>query len=291
MQVGVAAGLPVSAGGHALPEEPYVTIRPGKRKLGFDLRELWHYRELLYFLTWRDVKIRYKQTLLGAAWAVIQPLFMMVVATVFFGKLAGISSDGLPYPVFSFAGLLPWYYVQNAVTSSGNSLVGNSNLITKVYFPRIIIPGSAVVAGVVDFLIALAMLAVLMAYYQIAVTWSVLLIPVLLVLTAILALGVGLGMSALNVRYRDIRYALPFMIQVWMFATPIIYPASEVSVKWRWLLALNQLAGIIEGYRDALFGRPMEWTTLGISAAVAVALLVFAAHAFWRTEKSFADVI
>src|ERR1700686_5124718 len=213
---------------------PLIRIRPSKGWVALRLRDLWSYRELLYFLTWRDIKVRYKQTVLGASWAIIQPLFTMLLFTLFFGRLAGLPSDGIPYPIFAYAGLLPWTFFSNAVTNSGNSLVGSSNLITKVYFPRMIIPGAAVGAGLVDFAIAFVVLAALMIYYGIALTPSLLALPLLLALTALLALGVGMWTSALNVKYRDVRYALPFVIQLWMFASPIIYPASLMPQKWRW---------------------------------------------------------
>ncbi len=272
-------------------EEPLFTIRPGNRWVALNLGDLWAYRELLYFLTWRDVKVRYKQTVLGASWAVIQPLFSMLVFTLFFGKLARVPSDGIAYPLFAYAGLLPWTYFSNAITSSGNSLVGSSNLITKVYFPRMIIPGAAVAAGLVDFAIAFALLAGMMIYYGIAVTRSIVMLPALVVLTSLLALGVGMWTSAMTVKYRDVRYALPFLIQLWMFATPIIYPSSIVPEKWRWALALNPLAGIIEGYRASLFGREFDWVALGLSSIITLALLVYSAYMFRRMEKSFADVV
>ena len=263
--------------------------KSGWQMLNF--REFWRYRELLLFLIWRDVKVRYKQTLLGAAWAVIQPLFTMLVFWLFFGKLAGIPSDDIPYPLFAFAGLLPWTFFANAVTSSGNSLIGSANLITKVYFPRLILPASAVLAGLVDLAVAGVVLAVMLPSYGFTPGWHVLILPVPLVLVVLLALGVGLWMAALNVKYRDIRYALPFLIQLWMFATPIIYPASLVPERWRWALAVNPLTGIIEGFRAALFARAIDWLALGVSAAVTGVLVVTAAYAFRRAEAQFADVI
>lgn len=266
-------------------------IAPSKRWVALDLGALWAYRELLYFLTWRDIKVRYKQTLLGGAWAVLQPLLTMIIFTLFFGKLAKIPSDGIPYPIFAYAGLLPWTFFANAVTNSGNSLVGSANLITKVYFPRMIVPGAAVCAGLVDLAIAFVILAVLMVWYGVPVGWSALLVLPLTLLTTLLALGVGMLMSALNVKYRDIRYAVPFIIQLWMFASPIIYPASMVPAKWRWVLLLNPLAGLIEGYRSALFGLSIDWAPLGLSAATAAALLAYAAYAFKRMEREFADLI
>jgi lipopolysaccharide transport system permease protein len=239
----------------------------------------------------RDIKVRYKQTLLGAAWAIIQPLFTMLIFTLFFGKLAGMPSDGIPYPIFAYAGLLPWTFFSNAVTNSGNSLVGNSNLITKIYFPRMIIPMASVASGLLDFVIAFGLLVVLMFYYGVGLSINLLILPVLLVLTSLLAIGVGMWMSALNVKYRDVRYALPFLVQLGMFASPIIYPLSLVPEKWRWLMALNPLAGQIEAYRSAFFGKPFDWLSLGVSAVLTFAVLVYSAYNFRRMEKSFADII
>jgi lipopolysaccharide transport system permease protein len=272
-------------------EKPLVSIRPGGKWDAVDLKSLWAYRELLYFLTWRDVKVRYKQTVLGAAWAIIQPLFTMIIFTLFFGKLAGVPSDGIPYPLFAYAGLLPWTFFSNAVNHSGNSLVGSANLITKVYFPRMIIPGAAVAAGMVDFAIAFALLVGLMVYYGVMPTWNLLMLPALVLLTATLALGFGMWTSALNVKYRDIRYALPFAIQLLMFATPIIYPSSMVPLPWRYALSANPLAGIIEGYRAALFGRVLDWQSLAVAAIITLALLVYSAFYFRRTERTFADIV
>ncbi|HEX8707872.1 MAG TPA: ABC transporter permease [Pyrinomonadaceae bacterium] len=274
-----------------LPDKPLVTIKPSSAWVALDLRDLWAYRDLFYFLTRRDVIMRYKQTALGAAWAIMQPLFTMLIFSLIFGKLAGMKSDGVPYPLFAYAGLLPWTFFANAVTNSGNSLIGNANLITKVYFPRMMIPGAAVTAGLVDFAIAFGLLAVLMVYYQVAPTWNLLMLLPLVLLTTLLALSVGMWMSAVNVKYRDIRYTLPFMIQLWFFATPIIYPASLVPERWQWVVALNPMAGVIEGYRAALFGRPTNWRALGFSAVITFAMLVYSAYAFRRMERRFADVI
>ncbi len=276
---------------NSIPEHPLVTIRAGKKWAAIDFKSIWAYRELLYFLTWRDVKIRYKQTLLGAAWAVIQPLLTMVIFTLFFGKLAGVPSDGIPYPLFAYAGLLPWTFFSNAVTQSSNSLVGSANLITKVYFPRVIIPAAAVAAGLVDFAIAFAVLVVLMIYYGVSLTWNLLMLPFLILITALLAFGIGMFTSALNVKYRDIRHALPFAVQLLMFVTPIIYPTSMLPKPWRSLLNLNPLAGIIEGYRSAIFGRPFNWQTIVIATLITLALLVFSAFYFRNTERTFADIV
>jgi lipopolysaccharide transport system permease protein len=274
-----------------LPEEPLVVIEPNKAWSQVELRDLWAFRELLYFLTWRDVKVRYKQTELGVAWAIIQPLFTMLVFTLFFGRLAGVPSDNVPYPVFAYAGLLAWTFFANAITNSGNSLVGSANLITKVYFPRMIIPGAAVAAGLVDFAIAFLIMVVLMVYYGVMITWSILMFPVVVLLTTLLALGMGMWLSGLNVKYRDVRFALPFLVQLWMFVSPVIYPTSFLPAKYRWLLSLNPMTGIIEGYRSSLFGLPFKWTALAGSTAITFILLIYSAYSFRRMEKSFADIV
>jgi homopolymeric O-antigen transport system permease protein len=282
---------PQSAIRNPQSEKPLVSIRAGGKFAAVDLKLLWAYRDLLYFLTWRDVKVRYKQTVLGAAWAVIQPLFTAITFTIFFGKLAGLPSDGIPYPLFAYAAVLPWTFFSNAVTSSGNSLVGSAHLITKVYFPRMIIPASAVAAGLIDLMIAFGILIVLMIYYGVGVTWSLLMVPALVVLTALLAVAVGMWTSALNVKYRDIRHALPFAVQLLMFVTPIIYPISLAPARMRWAFLLNPLAGIIEGYRSAFFGRPFDWPMLGISVAATLVLLFYSVTYFRRVERAFADVV
>jgi homopolymeric O-antigen transport system permease protein len=272
-------------------EKPLVSIRAGGKFASVDLKSLWAYRELLYFLTWRDVKVKYKQTALGAAWAVIQPLFTMIVFSIFFGKLASLPSDGIPYPLFAYAALMPWNFFSNAVNSSGNSLVGSAHLITKVYFPRMIIPAAAVAAGLIDLMIAFGAMIVLMIYYSVGLTWNLLMAPALIILLALLAAAVGMWTSALYVKYRDIRYALPFAIQLTMFATPIIYPVTIAPERWRWMLKLNPLTGIIEGYRASFFGRPFDWPALAISAAITAALLVYSTFHFRRVERTFADIV
>ncbi|HEV7699981.1 MAG TPA: ABC transporter permease [Pyrinomonadaceae bacterium] len=277
--------------GHLLPARPLVVIEPSRGRLPLRMREIWQYRDLLYILTARDIKVRYKQTLLGAAWAIIQPLATMLIFTLFFGRLAGMPSDNIPYPLFAYAGLLPWTFFSNAITNSGNSLVGNTNLITKVYFPRMIIPAASVAAGLLDFAIAFGLLVGLMFYYRVGISVNILMLPVLVVFTSLLALGVGMWISALNVKYRDIRYALPFLIQLGLFATPIIYPASMVPQKWRFLLSINPMTGLIEGYRSSFFGSPFDWLSLGISAALTVVILFYAAYSFRRMERTFADII
>ncbi len=276
----------------ALPHEPLVRIRPGRSWSALDFPELWAFRELFYFLVWRDLKVRYKQTLLGVAWAIIQPVFTMLIFTLFFGRLAGIPSDGVPYPVFVYAGLLVWTFVSNTVITSGNSLVTNANLLSKIYFPRIFIPGAAVGAGLVDLAIAFIILVGLMIYYQVAVSWGLLMVPLLIAMTTLLAVAVGTWLSALNVKYRDVRFALPFLIQIWMFVSPIIYPPSFVPERWRWVLALNPLTGIIDAFRVSLFGhQPLDWGTLAVSAAVILIMLTYSIYAFWKMEETFADIV
>jgi len=274
-----------------LPAEPLVVIQPSKRWSLLSFSDLWAYRELLFFLTWRDVKVRYKQTALGAAWAILQPLFMMVIFTIFFGRLAGVGSSGIPYPLFALAGLVPWTFFSNAITASGNSLVGSANLITKVYFPRLIVPAAAMLAGLVDFVLAFLLLCLMMVYYRVPVTAQVLFLPVLVLLTALFGLAVGTWMSALNVKYRDVRFALPFVIQLWLFVSSVILPSSSVPQKWRWILLLNPMSAIIEGYRSALFGLPFDWPALGIASVLTVLTLLYAIYSFGRVERSFADII
>jgi lipopolysaccharide transport system permease protein len=272
---------------------PSITvIEPKTGWVPVDFMEIWNYRELLYFLTKRDIKVRYKQTVLGGLWAVIQPAFTMLVFTLFFGRLAKMPSDGLPYPIFVYAGLLPWTYFANAVSTSGNSLVGSSNLITKVYFPRVVVPASAALAGLLDFFIALFVLAALMIWYQFLPGPAILLFPFLVALTFLCAVGVGLWLSALNVQYRDIRYAIPFLIQVWMFVSPVIYPVSLVHGNYQWLLALNPMGGVIHAYRASLLGhQSIDWSLLSLSTLIILALFLGGLYYFRRMERVFADVV
>src|SRR5215211_946021 len=256
------AGAQVEMENLRLPAEPLVVIQPSNRLSLLSFKDIWAYRELLFFLTWRDVKVRYKQTALGAAWAILQPLFMMLIFTIFFGRLAGVGSAGIPYPIFSLGALVPWTFFANAITASGNSLVGSAHLITKVYFPRLIVPAAAMLAGLVDFALAFLLFCVMMIYYRVAPTIHVLFLPVLIVMTALFALGVGTWMSGLNVKYRDVRFALPFLIQLWLFVSSVILPSSALPQKYRWLLTLNPMSAIIEGYRSALFGLPFDWPAL-----------------------------
>ena len=260
--------------------------------MSLGLRELWEYRELLYFLTWRDVSVRYKQTVLGISWAIIQPLMTMVVFSLFFGRLAKIPSDGVPYPIFTYAALVPWIFFANGLIQSSNSLVGNANLIKKVYFPRLAVPISTVLSGVVDFVLAFLVLLGMMLYYGLVPTMNVLWLPFFLLLALVTSLGVGLWFSALNVQFRDVRYAVPFLTQLWMFSTPIAYPSSLLSEPWRTLYGLNPMVGVVEGFRWALLGTDTAPRLIIVaSSLVALALLIGGAFYFRRMEKTFADIV
>ena len=273
-------------------EFPTFRIDPPSRWTAIGFRELWDYRELLYFLTWRDIKVRYKQTALGAAWAIIQPVFMMVVFSLFFGRLAGVPSDGIPYPIFTFCALLPWQLFAHALTESSNSLVANERLITKVYFPRLAVPLSAVLGGLVDFCIAFVILLVMMAYYRIVPSWAIVLLPAFILLAIATALGVGLWLSALNVQYRDVRYTINFLIQFWLFATPVAYPSSIVPGRWRIFYGLNPMSGVVEGFRWALLGKSdPPGAMLWVSVAVVILILSGGLFYFRRMEQQFADVV
>lgn len=271
---------------------PVTIICPSRGWVSLRLHELWEYRELVYFLAWRDISVRYKQTVLGAAWAIIQPFFTMIVFSLFFGRLAQVPSDGVPYPIFSYAGLLPWQFFATAIGNSSNSLVGSANLLSKVYFPRLAIPIASVIPALVDFVIAFVVLLGMMLFYGIAPTLNVVWLPLLLLLALVTALGVGLWLSALNVEYRDIRYTIPFITQFWMFASPVAYPSSMVPEQWRWLYALNPMVGVIEGFRWALLGtETAPGLMVIVSTLAALALLVSGAFYFRRMEKTFADVV
>jgi lipopolysaccharide transport system permease protein len=276
------------------PEEsiPTITIKPSQGLISIQLKSLWEYRELLYFLVWRDIKVRYKQTALGAAWAVLQPLLTMVVFSIFFGYLANVPSDDIPYPIFVFTALLPWQVFAHALTESGTSLVTNQQLITKVYFPRLVIPISATLAGLVDFGIAFVVLIGMMFYYGIYPTIAVVTLPFFILFALATALAVGLWLSALNVQYRDVRHTLPFLTQLWLFATPIAYPSSLIPAKWRALYGLNPMAGVVEGFRWALLGNVSPPGPLLIVSVVVVVLLLLGGLAYFRRmENTFADVI
>jgi len=276
----------------AIDEPALVTvIEPSKGWVPLKLGELWDYRELLYFFVWRDIKIRYKQTILGAAWAVIQPFFTMVIFSIFFGRLAKVPSDGLPYPLFSYAALVPWTFFANALTQASNSLVTNANMVKKIYFPRLSVPTATVFAGVVDFLLAFVVLLGMMIFYGFVPTWNVVWLPAFLLLALITSLGVGLWLSAMNVQFRDVRYVVPFLAQAWLFATPIAYSSSLLSEPWRTVYGLNPMAGVVEGFRWALLGTDTApGPIVLVSAVAALGLLISGAYYFRRMEKTFADV-
>ena len=270
-----------------------ITIKPQKGWIPVNFREVWAYRELMFFLSWRDIKVKYKQTTLGVAWAILQPFLTMIVFSVLFGTFAKMPSDGIPYPIFVYAGLLPWNYFSGSLSSSSNSLVASSNLITKVYFPRLIIPASAALSSLLDFLIASVVLIGMMFFYRYSPDPSgIFLIPLLVSLTFMIAVGCGLWLSALNVEYRDFQYVIPFLVQIWMFVTPVIYPVTLLPEKYRWLLSLNPMAGIIEAFRSATLGhQPVNWGLLGISTAMALVIFTSGLLYFRKVERSFADVI
>jgi len=271
---------------------PVIQIRPSKGWVSLKLDELWEYRELLYFLVWRDLKVRYKQTVLGIAWAIIQPFFTMIVFSLFFGKLAKVPSDGIPYAIFSFAALVPWTFFANGLSMASNSLVDSANLIKKVYFPRLTIPLAIVLSGVVDFVLAFAVLLGMMFYFGIAPTFNVIWLPLLLLLALVTSLGVSLWLSAMNVQFRDVRYTIPFLTQFWLFATPIAYPSSLLSEPWRTLYGINPMAGVVEGFRWALLStNTMPGPIVIVSSLAALFVLVSGTYYFCRMERTFADVI
>lgn len=281
-----------SAGVTAAELVPITVIEPSKGWVNLRLKELWEYRELLYFLTWREVKVRYRQTAIGVAWAVLQPLLTMLVFSLFFGRLAKMPSDGVPYPLFTLAGLVPWTFFSYGLTQSGNSLVSNANLIRKVYFPRLAIPISSVASGMVDFGVSFLLLMVMMPFYGVWPGWRVVWVPVFVLLATVTSLGVGLWLSALNVEYRDVRYAIPFLTQFWMFATPIAYPSSLLHEPWRTLFGLNPMAGVVDGFRWALLGTNVAPGPIClVSAAAALVVLVSGCFYFRRMEKTFADLV
>ncbi len=274
------------------PDVSTIVIEPSRGWIGLRLRELWEYRELLYFLVWRDIKVRYKQTALGAAWAIIQPFFSMVIFSLFFGKLAKMPSDGIPYPIFAYAALVPWTFFANGLSQSANSLVDSANLIRKIYFPRLTIPIANVLAGLVDFALAFAVLLGMMAWYHIYPSARLVWLPLFLLLALVTALAVGLWLSVLNVEYRDVRYTVPFITQFWMFATPIVYPSSLLREPWRTIYGLNPMVGVVEGFRWALLGtKTAPGPAIAVSAGAALVLLVGGAFYFRRMEKTFADVV
>jgi lipopolysaccharide transport system permease protein len=271
--------------------EHVTVMEPPRGWRMLDWRELWAYRELLWVLTTRDIKVRYKQTVLGAAWAIIRPFLTMVIFSVVFGQLAKMPSDGFPYPVFVYAGLLPWIFFSGAISVSGQSLVGSANLLSKVYFPRLIIPLSSVGAGLVDLLISTGILLLMMLWYGVGWTWHLLAAPLLLAALVLTALGIGTLLSALTVAYRDFTHLTPFLVQVWMYVTPVIFPVSLVPERWQWLLYLNPLTGLVEGFRSAFLGKPFDFTGIGISLAIAIVILIVGVAYFEKVERRFADII
>ena len=269
----------------------WTSIRPQSGWHLLDFREVWAYRELLAALAIRDIKVRYKQTVLGAAWAIIQPLTTMVIFTIIFGRLAQIPSEGFPYPVFVYSALLPWIFFANAISTSGNSLVGSTQLVSKVYFPRLIIPLSSIGAGLVDLLVSTAIMLLLMLFYGVNLTSHLLLAPFLMFGVTLCALGVGTILSALTVSYRDFRFVIPFMVQIWMYLTPVVYGVGFIPENYRWLLMLNPMSGYIDGCRAAFLGKPFDWTAIGISAAFTLVLFAIGTTYFQRVERRFADII
>lgn len=272
--------------------EPLVVIQPSRSWKLVSFKDLWAYRELLFFLTWRDVKVRYKQTALGAAWAILQPMATMLIFSLFFGRLVKVPSDGIPYPIFAFAALVPWTFFANGLNQSSNSLIASANLLKKVYFPRLAIPIATVLAGVVDFVLAFLVLLLLIAYYRIMPTINIVWTPLFLALAFVTSLGVGLWMSALNVKYRDVRYVVPFLIQIWLFATPVAYPSSLLSQPWRTIYGLNPMVGVVEGFRWALLGTNTAPGLMVIASSIAAFLILITGAFYFRyMEKTFADVV
>jgi lipopolysaccharide transport system permease protein len=286
-----AAAAGPARGEGSLAGLKHALLRPESAGVQLNLADLWAYRELLYFLTWRDIKVRYKQTLMGVLWVVLQPLLTMVIFTLVFTRFVKLDEGAIPYPLFAYAGLLLWTFFSVSITSGTNSLISNTSLVTKVYFPRAFIPAAAVGAGLVDLSVGAVPLLGLALYYRVHVTWGLLLLPFFVLLAALLALAVGMAASALTVRYRDLRHALPFMLQLWMFASPVLYPSNLVGAKWRWAFAANPMTGVLEGFRAALTGQPFDWALVAVPAAVAPALACAAFYVFRRLEDTFADVI
>lgn len=272
-------------------EAPQTVIEPSKGWLSINWGDIWQYRELLYFLTWRDLKVRYKQTVLGFLWAFIQPFTKMVVFSLIFGRLAKMDSEGFPYPIFLYAGLLPWQFFAGSLSRSSQSVVGSANLITKVYFPRLIIPLASVGATLVDFAVSFSILVGLMLYYRVAPTLATFMVVPLVLLTIVTALGAGAFLSALTVAYRDFRHMIPFLVQIWMFLTPVVYAVTIVPKRWQWLMCLNPMAGIVDAYRSAILGKPFAWGNLAISTGVALVAFLGSLIYFRRLERQFADIV
>jgi lipopolysaccharide transport system permease protein len=288
--VRLVAGAAAASSGRAAPRA-FIVIRPS-HGLSLDLRSLWLHRELLYFLVWRDVRVRYKQTMIGAGWAILQPLLTTIIFAVVFGRLAAMPSDGVPYPLFAYAALLPWTYFSQAVTRSGASLVGNANLITKVYFPRLLVPLASVATPVVDLAWALLVFCGLMGWYRVGLTWAFVTLPLFLLMAITTALAVGLWLAPINARYRDVGHAIPFLTQAWLYASPVVYPLSLVPERWRMVFGVNPMVGVIEGWRWAMLGTESpDLGVIGMGAAVTLVLLITGLVTFKRMERSFADVV
>jgi len=285
---------PLRKGGSAknLSVEPTLVIQPRRHLLALDIKAIWEYRELLYFLIWRDLKVRYRQSAIGVGWVILQPLMTMVVFTAVFGKFVGVPSDGLPYPIFIFSALLPWTLFANSLTRGSASVVSNTQLVSKIYFPRLILPLSGVLSPVADFAVAFVILIGMMVWFGISPAWGILALPLLVLLAILTALAIGLWLSALDVRYRDVGHAVPFVVQIWMFITPVTYPVSLVPEKWRLLYSLNPMTGVIEGFRWALLGQQSpDFAVITVSAVMMFTLLVTGTIYFRHTERTFADVI
>jgi lipopolysaccharide transport system permease protein len=277
---------------HSARVLPVISITPSRGWVSLNLGELWSYRELIYFLTLRDIKIRYKQTALGITWAVLQPLLTMLIFSLIFGRLAKMPSDGIPYPIFSLAGVVPWTFFATGLNFASNSLVASSNMIKKVYFPRLIIPLASVLSGLVDLVVSMGLIAIMMAWHRVPLTIQVLWLPAFAMLAFVTALGVGLWLSALNVEYRDVRYVVPFLLQFWMYATPIVYPSSLLKEPWRTICGMNPMAGVVEGFRWALLGANTKpGPLIAVSVLMAVFLLLSGAYYFRRMERTFADLV
>jgi len=283
--VAVNRGTPLHPSGSPVVIEPTNTLMP------ISVRAVWDYRELLYFLIWRDLKVRYKQTVLGISWVILQPLLMTIIFTIFLGRLARVPSNGVPYLLLVYSGLTPWTLFSNAIQFSGNSLVANTNLITKVYFPRAIIPAAAVGARLVDFSVTLIIMLGLLIYYRVSIGWHLLMLPVFVLLIVLFSLGLGFWASAMNVKYRDVSVILPVVVQLWMFVSPVLYPLGIVPEKWKWLYSLNPMVGIIEGFRSSLLNMPFGWTAIITSAVITAIVLLYSMFAFKSMEKYFADTV
>jgi lipopolysaccharide transport system permease protein len=279
------------ASARAMQETSFVKIEPSGSRLSLDLKDLWSYRELLYFLVWRDVKVRYKQTAIGVLWAVLQPVLTTAIFTVIFSQFARFDSLSIPYPLFALSGLLLWLFVNSSINTASGSLINNTNLVTKIYFPRLIVPLAATLSGLIDLALGFVLLVGLMIIYGATFNWQIVFAPIFILLAVTLALALGTLFSALNVRFRDVKFALPFALQIWLFVSPVFYPASVLSEKWRVVFSLNPLTGILEGFRAALFGTQFDWFAVGVSVVLTFILALASLFVFKRMEDDFADII